>query len=137
MELIKLKQYDDKLKEEYWKAIVQECNQATMTGEIEKKEWLKERNISRATFYKWQKLFRNEIATNLLIENAQEKAKNGSFVANTTKEVEFIELRPTTAVQKTSSSSAVLKFNHASIEINDDISEDLLSKIIKVISHAE
>ncbi|MGN1344675.1 MAG: hypothetical protein ACI4U3_08850 [Traorella sp.] len=31
----------------------------------------------------------------------------------------------------------MLKINHVSIELNDDILEELLSKIFKVISHAD
>lgn len=131
-----MKQNDDKLREEYWRTIIQECNRVTKTTKMTKEEWLKENNISKATFFKWQKLFRNEIATDLLIENAQEKVRNELVVSNPVKEVEFIELKPS-AVPPTCTSGAVLKFNHASIEIKDDISEELLSKIFKVISHVE
>ena len=137
MELIKLKQNDDKLKEEYWRAIIQECNRVTKSRKMTKKEWLKENNICDATFYIWQKRFRNEIATDLLIENAQEKVRNELVVSNPIKEVEFVELKPSAVSPIPPTSGAVLKFNHASIEIKDDISEELLSKIFKVISHVE
>ena len=102
-----------------------------------KKEWLKENNICDATFYIWQKRFRNEIATDLLIENAQEKVRNELVVSSPIKEVEFVELKPSAVSPIPPTSGAVLKFNHASIEIKDDISEELLSKIFKVISHVE
>ena len=137
LELIKLKQNDDKLKEEYWRAIIQECNRVTKSSKMTKKEWLKENNICDATFYIWQKRFRNEIATDLLIENAQEKVRNELVVSNPIKEVEFVELKPSAVSPIPPTSGAVLKFNHASIEIKDDISEELLSKIFKVISHVE
>ena len=39
LELIKLKQNDDKLKEEYWKAIIQECNRITKSRKMTKKVW--------------------------------------------------------------------------------------------------
>lgn len=127
----------DKLKDEHWKMIVQECNRAIQNGTTTKKEWLKVNNISQATFYKWQKQFRNEIATDLLIENAQEKVRNELVVSNPVKEVEFVELKPSAVPPSPCTSGAVLKFNNASIEINDNISEELLSKIFKVISHVE
>lgn len=136
LELIKLKQNDDKLKEEYWRTIIQECNHATKNSKMTKKEWLKMNNISEATFYNWQKLFRNEIATDLMIENAQEKVRNELIVSNPVKEVEFVELKSSVS-PPICTSGAVLKFNHASIEITDDISEELLSKIFKVISYVE
>lgn len=137
MELIKLKQNDEKLKEEYWRAIIQECNRITKSSKMTKKEWLKENNIPEATFYIWQKRFRNEIATDLLIENAQEKVRNELVLPNPIKEVEFVELKPSAFSPTPRSFGAVLKFNHASIEIKDDISEELLSKIFMVIAHVE
>ena len=103
----------------------------------ESKEWLKENNIPEATFYIWQKRFRNEIATDLLIENAQEKVRNELVASNPIKEVEFVELKPSAFSPTPRSFGAVLKFNHASIEIKDDISEELLSKIFMVIAHVE
>lgn len=85
-----MKQSADKLKEEYWKQIVQECNRVVKNREMTKTQWLEANNICQPTFYNWQKQFRNDIATERLIENAQEKAKKELVVTNQTKAVEFI-----------------------------------------------
>ena len=137
MELIKLKQSTDKLKEEHWKAIIQECNRATRDGEVTKTEWLKTNNICQATFYNWQKQFRNHIATDLLIESAQSIVQSEMTVTKPVNEVEFVELKKAIPPSEVINIGAVLKINHAIIELNDDISEELLSKIFKVISHVE
>lgn len=137
MELIKLKQSADILKEEHWKNIILECNCATKNGKMTKKEWMKENNICEATFYKWQQQLRNEIATDVLIQNAQMKVNNELIVSNPIKEVEFVEVKPSATNHNVCTSGAVLKFNHVDIELNDDISEVLLSKIFKVISNVE
>ena len=131
--MIELNQSANKLKEEHWKTIVQECNRAVLSGETTKNEWLKVHNINQATFYNWQKHFRNVVATDILIEHAQTNTPNELVVSVPAKEVEFVELKPTSTSPKSGSSGATLNFNHACIEIKDDISEELLSKIFKVI----
>lgn len=131
--MIKLKQSAIKLKEEHWKTIIQECNRAVQNGETTKNEWLKDHNISQATFYNWQKHFRNALATDILIEHAQTKTQNNEIVSVPAKEVEFVELKPSI----NTTSGAILNFNHACIEIKDNISEELLCKIFKVIANVK
>ena len=93
LELNKLKDNTEKLKTKRWKTIIQECNRVTKSGVMTKKEWLKANNISEATFYNWQKLLINQVATDLLIQNADMKVQNELIVSNPVKEVEFVELR--------------------------------------------
>lgn len=132
-----MKQSANKLKEEHWKTIVQECNRAVQSGETTKNEWLKAHNISQATFYNWQKHFRNVIATDILIEHAQTKTHNNIVVSAPAKEVEFVEVKPSVISSVNSTSGATLNFNHACIEIKEDISEELLCKIFRVIANVK
>ena len=125
----------NKLKEEQWKSIIQECNRATQNGEMTKTEWFEANHINPATFYKWQSILRNELATEVLIQNAQ--INNELIVSNPIQEVEFVEVKPTIVKQTVSTTGATLKFNHIDIELNDDISVELLSKILKVIKNVE
>lgn len=123
----------DKLKEEYWKSIIQECNQATQNGKMTKTEWLEANNINQATFYRWQQNLRNKVATDMLIQRAQ----NELVVSNPVTKVEFVEVKPSDNNQVNSTTGATLKYNHVNIELNDSISEELLCKIFKVISNVE
>ena len=137
MELNKMIDSTELLKEEQWRVIIQDCNRVTKSGEMTKREWLNANHIREATFYKWQQRLRNEVATNLLIQSADMKGNNELIVTNPSKEVEFVEVKPSPVSTQISTSGAVLKFNHVSIEINEDISERLLSKLFKVISNVE
>ena len=127
----------NKLKEEYWKNIIQECNQATQTGEMTKTEWLKVNKITPATYYKWQMYFRNELATEVLIQRAQTSVQNELVVSEPITQVEFVEIKPVDDKPVIPTSGATLKFNQVNIELNDDISEELLSKLFKVIRNVE
>lgn len=135
MELIKMGSSTNKLKVEHWKRIIQECNRATQSGEITKAEWLKMNHINSATFYRWQLYLRDELATEVLIQNAQ--INNELVVSNPVKEVEFVEVKPTIVKQTISTIGATLKYNQVDIALSDDISEELLSKIFKVIKNVE
>ena len=112
----------NKLKEEYWKNIIQECNRATQSGEMTKTEWFEANHINPATFYRWQSYLRNELATEVLIQNAQ--INNEVIVSHPIQEVEFVEVKPTIVKQTVSTTGATLKFNQVNIELNDDISEE-------------
>ena len=127
----------DKLKEEYWKNIIQECNRATQNGEMTKTEWFKANNINPATFYRWQQNLRNEFATEVLIQRAQTSVQNELVVSEPITQVEFVEIKPVDNKPTISTTGATLKFSHVNIELNDDISEELLSKLFKVIRNVE
>ena len=47
---------------EYWERIITECNQSGM----QKKDWMKVHNINPKSFYRWQKILRDEAAITLL-----------------------------------------------------------------------
>lgn len=127
----------NKLKEEYWRNIIQECNQATKDGLMTKTEWFEIHNINPATFYRWQQYLRDEFATEVLIQRSQTSVQNEIVISNPVKEVEFVEIQPVDNKQTASTTGATLKFNHVDIELNEDISEELLSKIFKVIRNVE
>ena len=94
-----------------------------------KTEWFKANNINPATFYRWQQNLRNEFATEVLLQRAQTSVQNEIVVSNPVKEVEFIEIQPVDNTSVVCTSKATLKFNHVDIELNDDISEELLSNL--------
>ena len=102
-----------------------------------KTEWLKVNKITPATYYKWQMYFRNELATEVLIQRAQTSVQNELVVSEPITQVEFVEIKPVDDKPVIPTSGATLKFNQVNIELNDDISEELLSKLFKVIRNVE
>ena len=63
---------------DYWKNIVTECNQSGMG----KEEWMRIHNVSSKSFYRLQKIHRDDAALSLVCSQQQEEHND------------FIELKP-------------------------------------------
>lgn len=118
----------------YWKKIIKNC--CNRPKGMTAKQWLEKNGISEQTYYAWQRRFRLEAAPMILEDNHQEDYSNDEIT------VSFAEL-PYKETHHTVDSStamckvgAVIKLENTSIAISDDISERLLSMIIKEVSHA-
>lgn len=119
-----------------WMNIILECQQRP-TG-MSAKQWLKETGITEQSYYKWQQKFRTEKYAQMLKESSQVPSvyKND--------EVTFAELPYKQPEKDTDISvlyndckpSAVIKTGSVTIAISNDISSELLSCIIKEVSHA-
>ncbi len=108
-----------KMRHEYWERIITECNQSGM----QKKDWMKVHNINPKSFYRWQKILRDEAAITLL---SPEQDK-------------FLELKSPDLPEMTTpfdGCSAMIRKGNVSIEINDSITDEFLSRIIRVMADA-
>lgn len=117
-----------------WKNIIQRCQQRPSDQSV--KQWLKENDILEQSYYYWQRKFRNE-AYNQMEENCLPS------VQNTNNEVSFVEIAtPVHQVPLAACSSdvikpaAVIKTATMSIAISNDISDQILSKLLKEVAHA-
>ena len=101
-----------KMRHEYWERIITECN-----------HWMQLHNINPKSFYRWQKILRHEAATTLL-SSEQDK---------------FLELKEPDLPEMTrpfDECSAMIRKGNVSIEINDSITDEFLSRIIRVMADA-
>lgn len=109
------------MRQEKWKAIIQECNNSGMN----KRDWLAAHNINPKTFYQWQRKLRMEIGTELALaqNNALAPVKNRP---------DFCQLTPPVpSVQ----SKAVITAGNLNIGLSEDISDEFLLRILRAVSH--
>lgn len=114
----------------YWKGIIQKCQQRP-DGQSAK-SWLKENGILEQSYYKWQQKFRKEAYD--LIQVQKQKA-----VAVLDHNVSFAEIpvKPHKKDYITDVSiapAAVIKTPSLTIAVSNEISADLLSRIMKEVS---
>lgn len=129
-----MSQSSHKLREQHWMSIVQQCNRESEQEGITKTEWLERNNINYHSFYRWQQKLRNNIATDLLIGQGQMPVA----AAVQRQATQFAEVVPPVHSEcSTSRVKAVLRCNNITVELNDDITDQLLMRLIKVLSYVE
>ena len=53
-----MKDNDYNVKAEYWRKVIAQCN--NRSSDISKAEWLDQHGIAHATYYKWQRILRDD-----------------------------------------------------------------------------
>lgn len=116
---------------EYWKGIIRACGQRPAGQSA--KSWMDENGICEQSYYHWQRKFRQQ-AYGLIQERAAIPAvseeTNVAFV-----EVPYIQQMPKDT-ESAAPSVAVIRTSCMSIEITNDISDTILARILKEVSHA-
>ena len=116
-----------------WDKIVRSCHERPV-GQSAKK-WLAENGINEKQYYYWQRRIRN------LVAGITSKSLPAT---RPTEEVTFVEMPapieqpvecPHTAVAS-SGPAALIRAGKLEIELSNDISDELLSKILKVTAYA-
>ena len=121
---------------EYWRNIIKACGQRP-AGQTAKK-WMDENGICEQSYYHWQRKFRQQ---------AYDQMKEKEMLPSVTEkaEVSFAEIPYTPAVGREDipgvsevgrTPAAVIRTSAMSIEISNQISESLLSRILREVSHA-
>lgn len=106
---------------------------------LNKQEWCKQNNVKRTAFFKWQR----ELQKYLLDKN-KDKLSN-ELVVHTAPD--FVELTPARTLAKSGlnnccdrsggiapASPISIRCGEFSIDLNDDVNEQLLSKVLKVMA---
>jgi len=113
-----------------WLNIINECQNRPATVSV--KKWLAENGVKEKAYYYWLRKFRKEA-----YEQMQVPA-----VSKACSEVAFAEIKcPEDSnflpfVSATERPAITIRHKALSIEISNDISEELLSRIIREVSHA-
>ena len=115
---------------QYWKEIIEACQQRPVGQSA--KQWLKENGILEQSYYKWQRKFRKETfelmqATDLNVTPAQKN--NISFA-----EISVKQDKTENCLETFASPTAVIKTPSMTIAISNEISDALLSRIMKEVS---
>lgn len=117
-----------------WKDIILQCQ--NRPAEMSAKQWMTENQVSEKSYYYWQRKLRTEAFEQMnhstLLPAVQETAK-----------VSFAEIRipePKKSISdiipETIKPTAVIKTATMTIALSNDIADDLLSRILREVSHA-
>jgi len=116
----------------YWQDIVKQCQNRPLG--MTTKQWLEDNGIKNKAYYYWLRKFRKETCAKMNLPSV-----------NATEEITFAEINssfPMTTFKadvpaKTNdTSAAVIRCNAFSIEISNNISEELLTCLLREICHA-
>ena len=117
---------------EYWKKIIQACGQRPAGQSA--KSWMNENGIREQSYYHWQRRFRKQ---------AYEEMKGNSSVPAVTEKTElaFVEIPCHTSAETNTymvsdKPVATIRTATLQIDISNEISDVLLSRIIQEVSHA-
>ena len=105
-----------------WASIVSSCRNSGMSI----RSWCIENNVSEKQFHYWQRLVRGEVLENLKkteIENKQT----------------FVQLpAPADSIGSSSfKADIIIHTGNSTLELSSSVSEELLSKVLKVLSNAK
>jgi hypothetical protein len=103
-----------------WTPIIRECHNSNMTV----KSWCIENNVNEKQFFYWQRRIREEVFEAL---NKTEVHKQSSFVqlpvpASSSKNTSFF------------TADMIIHIGNNVLELSNNVSEELLSKVLKVMS---
>lgn len=115
----------------YWKGIIKACGERPAGQSA--KSWMDENGICEQSYYHWQRKFRKQ-AYDLIKESAAVPAVPEKA------DIVFVEvpyIQPVAANTEGSISSvAVIQTSSVKIEITNDISDPVLTRILREVSHA-
>jgi len=115
----------------YWKGIIKACGERPAGQSA--KSWMDENGICEQSYYHWQRKFRKQ-AYSLIKDNAAVPAVPEKA------DIAFVEvpyIRPVAANTEGSIPSvAVIQTSSVKIEITNDISDPILTRILREVSHA-
>ena len=118
---------------EYWEGIIKSCNQRPC-GQSAKK-WLEDNGICEQSCYYWQRKLRHQ-TFELLNTEARKAPATIEKPDISLVEIPCIPLEQDRAVSKQLTAVAVLHSASVSVEITNDISDALLGRLLKELTHA-
>lgn len=115
-----------------WLTIVNQCQ--TRPSGTSVREWLAKNDIKEKAYYYWLRKFRKEAYHQMQLP-ATATTTEVAF-AEVTIPVPIVDSDVTTENVPDNSPSAVIKYNGLTIELSNNISEGLLSRLLQEVIHA-
>lgn len=119
-----------------WKDIILQCQ--NRPAGMSAKQWMAENQVSEKSYYYWQRKFRKDAyeqvnTSSAMLLSAVQENSEVSFA-----EIRIPELKKTVSdiIPETIKPTAVIKTATMTIALSNDISVNLLSRILQEMSHA-
>ncbi|MCQ2602138.1 MAG: IS66 family insertion sequence element accessory protein TnpB [Treponema sp.] len=118
-----------------WLDIIKQCQRRPQN--ITAKQWLSENDIDEKRYYYWLRKFRKEAYDQLQLPAVSSSVSNDVSFAEISYSADTPSFQCTTEQDHNSSKPvAVIKCNSFSIELSNEISESLLSRLLQEVNHA-
>ena len=114
-----------------WLNIINQCQERPANVTI--RQWLKDNDIKEKSYYYWLRKFRKELYNQMQLPSISEDHSQISFV-----EFKAPALEKVVSTQDSlkSTTTAVIRHGTITLEISNDISEEVLSLLLKEVIHA-
>lgn len=114
-----------------WLNIINQCQERPANVTV--RQWLKDNDIKEKSYYYWLRKFRKESYDQMQLPAAAEEPAEISFVEFTAPASEKVV---STQDSLNSTTTAVIRHGAITLEISNDISEAVLSLLLKEVIHA-
>lgn len=114
-----------------WLNIINQCQERPANVTV--RQWLKDNDIKEKSYYYWLRKFRKESYNQMQLPTTAEEPAEISFVefaASASEKVVSMQHSPN------STTAAVIRHGTITLEISNDISEAVLSLLLKEVIHA-
>lgn len=130
MEVLDLDQCTHEVRAQYWKRIILTCQQRP--AGVSASRWLKENGITEQSYYKWQQKFRRE--TFEIIQPQDKKLPLTKDEGISFAEIPVKQTLGENCFESPTAPVAVIKTPAITVVISNEISDSLLSRIIREVS---
>lgn len=114
-----------------WLNIIKQCQERPANVTV--RQWLKDNDIKEKSYYYWLRKFRKESYDQMQLPAATEEPAEVSFVEFAAPTSEKVV---STQDSLNSTTTAVIRYGAITLEISNDISEEVLSLLLKEVIHA-
>jgi hypothetical protein len=121
------------VRRENWLNIVNQCQQRPANVTV--KQWLADNEINEKSYYYWLRKFRKEQYEKMQVPAIAQTTEVSFAEISMPSEISPMDITHVTAVDNRHP-AAVIKCNGLTIELSNDISEALLTKLLREVAHA-
>lgn len=114
-----------------WLNIINQCQERPANVTV--RQWLKDNDIKEKSYYYWLRKFRKESYDQMQLPATAENSAQISFVEFAAPALEKVV---STQDSLNSATTAVIRHGAVTLEISNDISEEVLSLLLKEVIHA-
>lgn len=121
---MRLTEAERQLKLQQWATLIKEYNDSG----LKLKDWLCENNLTKDQYYYWRNQLKETVVKSMTPEFVSLPVcqPQSTFPLDPAPSQSVADSRP----------AAIIKVNNVSVEISNDVSAELISKILKAVSYA-
>ena len=119
----------------HWRKIIEECSHRT--GDQTARQWLDDHGITKDQYYYWQRRVRQAEYEKAYLQQLVPPAQTSAAVTDTSS-ISFAEMpyEPSSSGLESFKASVMIKAGAMTIALSNNVSDDLLVRIMREVGHA-